>query len=102
MPHQATTAAARALRPTASRGPGVPSGRGRQRHRLKAAAPVTHAILATITAPQTAAATRAYSTASEPVTRKAIDLSWKPTRMNASTFNTKTATSQNAHDGTRM
>ena len=31
-----------------------------------------------------------------------MDLSWKPTRMNASTFSTNTATSHTAHDGMRM
>src|SRR3954469_18075568 len=31
-----------------------------------------------------------------------IDLSWNPTRTNASTFSTNTATSHTAHDGTRM
>src|SRR3954470_5952294 len=30
-----------------------------------------------------------------------MDLSWNPTRTNASTFNTNTATPQTAHDGTR-
>ena len=59
MPHHPTTAAARALSPTASRGPGVPSARGRQRHRLNAAAPVTQAMRARMTATHTAAATSA-------------------------------------------
>ena len=31
-----------------------------------------------------------------------MDLSWKPTRMNASTFSTNTATSHTAYDGMRM
>ncbi len=31
-----------------------------------------------------------------------MDLSWKPTRMKASTFSTNTATSHTAHEGMRM
>ncbi len=59
MPHHPTTAAPRAVSATASCGPGVPSARGRQRQRLNAAAPVTHAMRARMTAAHTAAATAA-------------------------------------------
>ena len=62
MPHHPTTAAARFDRPTVSRGPVAPSGPGRQRQRLKAAAPDTQAMRARIVATHTAAATPAYST----------------------------------------
>ena len=48
-----------AMSATASLRPGVPSARGRQRQRLNAAAPVTHAMRARMTATHTAAATAA-------------------------------------------
>ena len=56
---------------------------------------------ARMTARQTIAATMAYRTPVSPLARAAIDLSWKPTRMNASTSSTNTATSHTAQDGTR-
>src|SRR5215207_6720321 len=102
MPHQPTTAAPRGLSATASCGPGVPSARGRQRQRLNAAAPVTHTMRARMTATHTAAPTVAYHAPVAPVARSAMDFSWKPTRMNASTFRTKTATSHTAYEGMRM
>jgi len=56
-PHQPTTYEARPESATRSCGVPAPFARGLQRQRLTAAAPDTHAILETITATQTAAAT---------------------------------------------
>ena len=67
MPHHATTAAARGVSLIASGRAGDPSARGRQSHRLKAAAPVTQAIRAAIAAVHTAAATTAYRAPVVPV-----------------------------------
>ena len=61
MPHQPTTAAARVESATAF-AVRAPSGAGRQRQRLNAAAPDTHAIRARMVAAHTAAAMPAYST----------------------------------------
>src|SRR5262245_25792307 len=94
MPHQPTTVAAGADNATASW--------PRPIHRLTAAAAATHANLAAMTTTHTAAATAAYHAPVSPPDRAANDLSWNPTRMNASTFSTNTATSHTAHDGTRI
>src|SRR5678816_3302853 len=102
MPHHAMTAAPFAESAMGSLRAGLPSAPGRHRHRFHAVAHVTHTMRATIIVRHTAAATPAYSAPVAPVARATIDLSWNPTRMNASTFSTNTATSHTAHDGMRM
>ena len=63
---------------------------------------VTQLIRAIIAAVQTVAAIPTYSARMPPLMRSEIDLSWNPTRMNASTFSTKTATSHTAKAGIRI
>src|SRR5919109_1141747 len=54
-----------------------------------------------MTAAQTAAAVTAYVINSARFSRCKMGFSWRPTRMNARTFSTKTTTSQTAYDGIR-
>ena len=63
--------------------------------------PITHANRTTMTAAQTAAAVKRYAMSWGRSSRCRMGLSCRPTRMNASTFSTKTTTSHTAYDGMR-